>query len=103
RHIAVLGDMLELGSHAEPEHAALGALAAELGIDLVVAVGEAGAATADAARAGGVDALVASDRDDAAAMLEGRIRPGDAVLVKASRAVGLETLANALAGDEGAA
>lgn len=96
RRVAVLGDMLELGSHAEAEHADLGRLAAEVGVDLVVAVGPASAVTATHAARAGIVALAAVDRDEAQALVGAHVRPGDAVLVKASRAVGLETVAEAL-------
>jgi UDP-N-acetylmuramoyl-tripeptide--D-alanyl-D-alanine ligase len=100
RRMAVLGPMLELGSHAEPEHAALGALAAANGIDLVVAVGAGAAPVAEGARTatGGTDVAVVTVPDAAAAAeyVVGEARAGDAVLVKASRAVGLESVADAL-------
>jgi UDP-N-acetylmuramoyl-tripeptide--D-alanyl-D-alanine ligase len=97
RRIAVLGDMLELGAHAAAAHAEIGELAAAVGVDLLVAVGPHSAlAAAHAARAG-VVALTAADPDEAYALVAERVRPGDAVLVKASRAVGLEVVADALA------
>lgn len=96
RRVAVLGDMLELGPHAEAEHAALGALAAESGIDLLVAVGPHSAVAAAHAERAGIVALTAADRDEAHALVAAHIRPGDAVLVKASRAVGLEAVADAI-------
>ncbi|RMH44040.1 MAG: UDP-N-acetylmuramoyl-L-alanyl-D-glutamate--2,6-diaminopimelate ligase [Deltaproteobacteria bacterium] len=85
--VAVLGDMLELGDEAAAAHRAAGRLAAELGID-VVAVG------AFQAELGGT---AADDADDAARIVAARTRPGDWVLVKASRAVGLERVVDALA------
>ncbi len=105
RRVAVLGPMLELGSHAEREHAALGALAAETGIDLVVAVGSGAEPVAEGARAAatthpsaGADFAVVTvpDATAAAEFVVGEARAGDAVLVKASRAVGLESVADAL-------
>ena len=100
RRIAVLGDMLELGEYADAEHEALGALAADVGLDLLVTVGPASDALAAGARAADLDVLIAADRDDVLALLGARVRPGDAVLVKASRAVGLEAVARAI--EEGA-
>jgi len=98
RRIAVLGEMRELGDHASDAHATIGALAVELAIDLVVAVGE---STSVEALAGAVDASGGRVRrvaDAAAACLAlgGELGPGDAVLVKASRAVRLEQVAEAL-------
>jgi UDP-N-acetylmuramoyl-tripeptide--D-alanyl-D-alanine ligase len=88
RLLAVLGGMAELGAHAERHHREIADLARQLGIE-VLAVG-------DLARAYGADAWVPDAATALAAMRE-RIRPGDAVLVKASRAVGLEGIAPALA------
>lgn len=96
RRVAVLGDMLELGPHEESEHAALGSLAAEVGVDLLVAVGRASAVTAAHAERAGIVVLAVGDVDAANAVVAAHVRPGDAVLVKASRAVGLEAVADAL-------
>jgi UDP-N-acetylmuramoyl-tripeptide--D-alanyl-D-alanine ligase len=90
RRVAILGGMAELGEHAEHHHREIAQLAAELGIE-VLAVG-------DLARGYESDAW----EPDAAAALEtarGLVRPGDAVLVKASRAVALEGIASSLAND----
>jgi UDP-N-acetylmuramoyl-tripeptide--D-alanyl-D-alanine ligase len=83
RRIAVLGLMAELGATSDADHRAVGAMARELGID-VVAVG--------VPAYGGT--LVA-DLDGAVAALDG-LGPGDAVLLKGSRVVGLERLAGRL-------
>ena len=81
--------MAELGEHADAYHGRLADLAAELGID-VIAVGELG-------RAYGFDDLGARRRGGARGRARRGLRPGDAVLVKASRSVGLEGIAPALA------
>jgi UDP-N-acetylmuramoyl-tripeptide--D-alanyl-D-alanine ligase len=94
RRIAVLGEMRELGAHAPAAHRAIGAMVAELHIDLLVAVGEGGAQIANAAH--GVDTLLVADAAAALDAAMERARPGDAVLVKASRAVGLEVVAEKL-------
>ena len=101
RRIAVLGDMLELGSHSEAEHAALADLAVTAGIDLLVAVGPHSAVTAAHAERAGIVTLHAADRDEAQALVTAHARPGDAVLVKASRGIGLEAVADALTQGEG--
>ena len=90
RTVAVLGEMAELGPGAPGFHAAAGAAARELGVDVVVGVGE-------LARSYEPD-VWSPDASDAAALVRTLVEPGDAVLVKASRAAGLEIVAEALAG-----
>ena len=87
---AVLGEMLELGDESASEHAAVGAYAAQRGIDHVVAVGE-------GARALGAPEWV-PDTEAAHAYLTGRLAPGDVVLLKSSRDSGLRWLGDRLAG-----
>jgi UDP-N-acetylmuramoyl-tripeptide--D-alanyl-D-alanine ligase len=97
RIVAVFGPMLELGRDEEAEHARLGTLAAESGVGVVVAVGDQRAATVqEAAKACGADAEYAADRAEALRILRSVLEPGDVVLVKASRAAGLEVLADRL-------
>ncbi len=90
RRIAILGGMAELGEEAEQHHRGVAELAAALGIELL-GVGE-------LARAYGGDAWV-PDAESALAAARGLVRPGDAVLVKASRSVALEGIAPALANE----
>lgn len=96
RRVAVLGEMRELGQHSQAEHARIGELAGTVGIDTVVVVGGGVEALAAAAESGGVEVIRASDVGEAAGAVAARVQAGDAVLVKASRAVGLEDLAEAL-------
>lgn len=84
RRLAILGEMAELGEAAERYHREIGGLAARLGIE-VIGVGE-------PARAYG-PLVWASGATEALAAARSTLRPGDAVLVKASRAVGLEGIA----------
>jgi UDP-N-acetylmuramoyl-tripeptide--D-alanyl-D-alanine ligase len=86
---AVLGRMGELGESAAAAHAEVAAVAAELEVDELVTVGapEYGARCA------------VRDVEAALALLRARLEPGDVVLVKASRAVGLDRLAAALLAD----
>ncbi len=91
--------MLELGDHSRAEHEAIGRLAVESDVDLVIAVGAAAQPIADGARgagAGGAQVIAVDDADAALAAVTEHARQGDAVLVKASRAVGLERVAEAL-------
>src|SRR4051794_38313541 len=102
RRIAVLGAMGELGPTAPEEHDRLGRDAAAAGVDLVVAVGaDAVGIASGAAAAGrrpGEESVHVPDRAAARALLSELLRPGDVVLVKASRSYGLERLAEDLLG-----
>jgi UDP-N-acetylmuramoyl-tripeptide--D-alanyl-D-alanine ligase len=97
RRIAVLGAMAELGPGAAAEHERLGRDAAAAGIDLVVAVGPDAVGIADGAAAAGrrpgEESVLVPDRAAARQLVSEVLRPGDVVLVKASRAYGLELLA----------
>jgi UDP-N-acetylmuramyl pentapeptide synthase len=101
RRVAVLGDMRELGPDERRLHAELGAWAREAGVDVLVTVGElAGHAAAGFARPG---VHAAGDAAAAAALVPGLLEPGDTVLVKASRGVGLEVVTQAIVDAEGTA
>ena len=90
RTLAVLGEMAELGPVTDREHERIGRLAADLGVDEVVTVGrDHGLAEA----AGGQNV---SDPEEALGWIQERVRGGDVVLVKASRSVGLEAIADRL-------
>ncbi len=100
RRIAVLGEMRELGDVAEAEHARVGTAVAECAVDVLVAVGSATDPLAEAAGARtGLEIHRAADATEAADLVAGLTQPGDVVLVKASRAVGLELVAVALLGE----
>jgi UDP-N-acetylmuramoyl-tripeptide--D-alanyl-D-alanine ligase len=87
RTVAVLGDMAELGDHSVEGHREVGRALAQLGIVEVVAIGP------QALAYGGrhVDTV-----DEAVALLQELLCPGDCVLVKGARAMGLERVAEAL-------
>ncbi len=98
RHIAVLGEMLELGGDSDAEHRRVGEGAATLA-DRLVVVGDGAGGIADGAIAGGMDAGRvdrAADRDEALHLLLAELRDGDTVLVKASRGAALELLVEQL-------
>jgi UDP-N-acetylmuramoyl-tripeptide--D-alanyl-D-alanine ligase len=103
RRIAVLGAMAELGPDAAAEHERLGRDAAGAGIDLVMAVGADAVGIAAGASTAGVRAREESvhvpDRAAARELLATLLRPGDVVLIKASRSYGLELLAADLLSD----
>ncbi len=100
---AVLGEMRELGSASTEEHDAVGRLAVRLDVNRLVAVGEgARAVHMGAAHEGswGDESTFVPDADTAIALLRQELRPGDVVLVKASRAAGLDVVAEALLSGE---
>ena len=98
RHVAMLGEMLELGDFAEQFHAACGKAAADLGVGVIVSVGGSPArALADAASAAGAPIVHhVSDSAAAAALARRLVREGDAVLVKGSRGIHMEAVVQAL-------
>src|SRR5207244_667793 len=96
RRVAVLGDMAELGLRAPEYHREVGAAASELGVDALLAVGPLARGYLDGADGIGEQRWVESV-PEALHELESLVAPGDCVLVKASRAMGLEAVANVLA------
>jgi len=97
---AVLGMMAELGEQSLAEHDAVGRLAVRLNVNKLVAVGgeEAVWLRMGAYNEGswGEESVHVSDAEAAVDLLRAQVRPGDVVLVKASRSVGLESVALAL-------
>ena len=89
--------MAELGPDAAAEHERLGRDAAAAGVDLIVAVGPDAVGIAEGAtaagRRAGEESVHVPDRAAARELLSEVLRPGDVVLVKASRSYGLELLA----------
>ncbi len=97
RRIAVLGDMAELGGHSVAAHEEAGRTAAELGVGQLIAVGRMAGVLANAARAAGLLRVFEfTDVESAAGAIQRFFKPGDLVLLKASRATGLERLAEVL-------
>jgi UDP-N-acetylmuramoyl-tripeptide--D-alanyl-D-alanine ligase len=92
RRFAVLGPMAELGPHAAEEHERLGKLVASIGVEMLVTVN----APELARGAAGTDTMTVDGPEAALEVLVPRLRPGDVVLVKASRVAGLERVAQAL-------
>jgi UDP-N-acetylmuramoyl-tripeptide--D-alanyl-D-alanine ligase len=93
RRVAVLGDMLELGSEELRFHREIGAHAAERDVDVLVTVGP---LAAEMAPVFAGDAHSTPDAPAAAELLAGLLVAGDTVLVKGSRGVGLERVGQAL-------
>lgn len=99
KHVAVLGDMGELGSYAPACHAGIGTFAATLPLDRLVCVGELSLHIADAAERAGMepDRIVrAGSLSEVFGDLDTCVEPGDAVLVKASHFMGLERVVEGL-------
>ncbi len=100
RTVAVLGEMAELGSFSEEAHRRVGEQAVEYGTDILIAVGRKGRIVAKAAREKGLpkgSVFFASSVEDAAFILRAIIEPGDVVLIKGSRFLGMEKLADLVA------
>ncbi len=94
RRVAVLGAMRELGERSEPEHRRIGGLLQDAKIDAAICVGVEGQWIANSA-AGLTTVLCVETAVEAQRILQEFAEPGDVVLIKASRAVGLEALAGA--------
>lgn len=93
RRIAVLGEMRELGANSRALHREVGGAVDRNGIDYLVAVGGDASEIAEGA---GVAAEFHQEPQEAACSLAGLVKPGDAVLIKASRGVALESVRDAL-------
>ena len=96
RTVAVLGDMAELGPEAPAYHREVGAVAERLGVAALVAVGPLARGYLEGA-AGIPETRRAATLDEGLEAVRALLRPGDCVLVKGSRSVGLEAVADALA------
>jgi UDP-N-acetylmuramoyl-tripeptide--D-alanyl-D-alanine ligase len=101
KKIAVLGDMLELGLNAVPLHEEVGMFVSQQGIDQLVACGTLGRSLAEGAERAGLDRrniVLVPDAAVAATAVKAIAKPGAVVLVKASRGMKLEQVAQALQG-----
>ncbi len=92
RHVALLGDMRELGEASRYEHERVGERAGEV-LDALVTIGDEARALGDVALSTGAGEVHhATSRAEAAALLWTLVRPGDVVLVKGSHALGLDAV-----------
>jgi UDP-N-acetylmuramoyl-tripeptide--D-alanyl-D-alanine ligase len=98
RRFLVMGDMLELGEQSAALHAASGELAARSEPSQLLVAGRFRAAVSRGARAGGLppERIFEGDREEILGALKKRLRPGDWVLVKGSRGMGMETIVQGL-------
>ncbi len=91
RKIAVLGDMLEMGSYSETAHRTVGEYAAECSVDMLYTYGEESKYMADGAKKSGLDNVFAfTDKTELTNALLSEIKTGDTLLFKASRGMKLE-------------
>jgi UDP-N-acetylmuramoyl-tripeptide--D-alanyl-D-alanine ligase len=88
RRVAVLGEMAELGDYADEAHREVARAVEEIGVDVLITVGP------QASIYGGREVADAAEAIEA---LRAELRPGDAVLVKGARVLGLEAVAEAVA------
>lgn len=103
RAIAVLGEMYELGAYEQAGHRLVGGRAAQV-VDKLIAIGPRARWVAEEALATGMnttDVYPVETNTDAIGILQGLIRAGDVVLIKGSRAAGMETIVDALSRREG--
>ncbi len=102
RRVAVLGDMAELGTHSESAHEEVGRRAAELGVDQLFAIGKMASVISRGARGAGLTRVLEFlDVEPAADAVRRFLKPGDSLLLKASRSSRLERVAELLRGDGG--
>jgi len=94
RKVAILGDMNELGHVSEVRHLEIGAFAAEMGIDLIIAIGPQARFIYDGCRA--QNKLYFPTVDEFLPEWRNLLRPGDVVLIKASRGMAFERITEAI-------
>jgi UDP-N-acetylmuramoyl-tripeptide--D-alanyl-D-alanine ligase len=100
RRVAVLGDMAELGAHSEAAHIEVGKRTAQAGVGQLFAIGSMAPVMAQAARDAGLNRVFEfQDADAAASAVKSFVKPGDVVLIKASRAARLERVTEVLRAD----
>jgi UDP-N-acetylmuramoyl-tripeptide--D-alanyl-D-alanine ligase len=99
RGIAVLGDMLELGEYSVEAHQLIGNQVGELSIDFLLALGEEAPVLVESAIRHGLDsekARIVESHAEAISLLKKMVRDGDWILVKGSRRMGMEKIAEGL-------
>ncbi len=100
RKVAVLGDMLELGSSSEAMHRSVGAMAATWKVGLLVAVGPQMKAAATVAAAAGVEGVHFANIAEACRAIRELLRPGDVLLLKGSHGMELEKILDVLRAEQ---
>ncbi len=93
RKIAVLGDMLEMGSYSETAHRTVGEYAAQCGVDMLFTYGKESEFMADSAKKSGLNCVFAfTDKAELTSILLNEIKTDDTLLFKASRGMKLEEI-----------
>jgi len=90
RAVAVLADMLELGTNSQAAHARVGGYAAEAGVKLLITYGKEAQALAEEAKKRGVQVIQVKDNMEAAAALTKLKQPGDIILLKGSHSMAVD-------------
>ena len=103
RSWAILGEMRELGETSRIEHESLGRAAAEMGIDRLICIGDALLPPHESALAAGLKSFAVTDIQDAIRIVTEQAITGDVIVVKASRGIALERVADALSAWNGGA
>lgn len=96
RRLALLGDMLELGEHTQELHRDVGAYCAGAGLDALFTIGEGAGAIADGALQSGTTEVFPISRENAKKTILDYVKPGDVLLVKASRGMHFEDIIDSL-------
>jgi UDP-N-acetylmuramoyl-tripeptide--D-alanyl-D-alanine ligase len=101
RRVAVLGDMRELGDYTKEGHRIVGRRAADV-LDVLITVGDLGRAIGEEALSSGLsndNVFMMSDAEQTIALLDREVHAGDLVLVKGSRALGMDTIVMSITAD----
>lgn len=103
RRVAILGDMAELGAGAAAFHREAGAMAARVGVEVLIAVGAEARAYLDGCQEADASVAVSWEPtvEGGIEAAHAAVQPGDCVLIKGSRAVGLEAVARTLTNERG--
>jgi len=102
RRVAVLGDMRELGDYTDEGHKIVGRRAADV-VDILITVGELGRAIGEEARSAGLASerlFITKNFEEAVALIHRAIHANDMVLVKGSRALGMDQIVPAISRDD---
>jgi UDP-N-acetylmuramyl pentapeptide synthase len=102
RGVFVIGDMMELGTHAQSAHKQIGVLAARAGLSGLYVTGDFAGHVAEGASGAGMDRgrILVGSQEEIVVALKDRLAPGDWLLVKGSRLSAMEKVVEALRIDD---